>query len=276
MGHHHQASGNKLGFAVLLNLLISIGQLAGGLWSGSLSLLTDALHNFSDVLSLLLSWFTNRLAIKPANSIYTFGYKRAEILSAFVNALSLIVIALLLSVEAIKRFIHPVPVASQWVIYFALISIVVNVLSVGLLHNDAKHNLNMKSAYLHLLTDVMTSVAVLIGGLLMKYYDIYRIDSVLSIVIAGYLIFSGWKIIKHSIRILMQAVPEQVDLNQLTAQIAKLNAVKSIEKIYLWQLNENEWYLYLSLLIETDKKHIIKNQIQKMLPKQAHVFIETI
>ncbi len=269
--HHHQASGKNLGIAVILNLLISVGQLIGGLLSGSMALLTDALHNFSDVLSLLLSWFTNRLAQKPADLQFTFGYKRAEILAAFVNALTLVFIALFLIIEAVKRLYNPEPVLSQWVIYFALGSIGINVLSVVLLHNDTKHSLNIKSAYLHLLTDVMTSVAVLIGGLLMKYFHIYWIDSLLSVLIAGYLIYSSLDIIRHSIRILMQASPKEVDLDLIKKQILSLEGVQSVDKIHFWQLNEHDFFAHIFLQYSENDARILQAKIQDFIPENTQV-----
>ena len=269
--HHHQASGKNLGIAVILNLLISVGQLIGGFLSGSMALLTDALHNFSDVLSLLLSWFTNRLAQKPADLQFTFGYKRAEILAAFVNALTLVFIALFLIIEAVKRLYNPEPVLSQWVIYFALGSIGINVLSVVLLHNDAKHSLNIKSAYLHLLTDVMTSVAVLIGGLLMKYFHIYWIDSLLSVLIAGYLIYSSLDIIRHSIRILMQASPKEVDLDLIKKQILSLEGVQSVDKIHFWQLNEHDFFAHIFLQYSENDARILQAKIQDFIPENTQV-----
>jgi len=269
--HHHQASGKNLGLAVVLNLLISVGQLIGGLFSGSMALLTDALHNFSDVLSLLLSWFTNRLAQKPADLQFTFGYKRAEILAAFVNALTLVFIALFLIIEAVKRLYNPEPVLSQWVIYFALGSIVINVLSVVLLHNDAKHSLNIKSAYLHLLTDVMTSVAVLIGGLLMKYFHIYWVDSLLSVLIAGYLIYSSLDIIRHSIRILMQASPKEVDLDLIKTQILSLSAVQSVDKIHFWQLNEHDFFAHIFLQYSGKDLSALQIKIQDFMPENTQI-----
>ena len=275
--HQHQAQGKNLGIAVFLNLLISAGQLVGGLISGSLSLLSDALHNFSDVLSLLLSWFAHRLARKPANSTYTFGYKRAEILAAFVNALTLIIIAVFLIIEAIKRSFHPEKIESVWVIYFALASIVINVLSVLLLHQDARHSLNIKSAYLHLLTDVMTSVAVLIGGLLMKYYEIYWVDSLLSMLIAGFLIFSSWNIFRHSLRILMQATPEHLDLQELKEQMLSYPEIKQIIDLHIWSLDEHENYLQVKISLQSDMScqdfEILKEKIEKLLPENIKFYL---
>src|SRR5690606_31010492 len=157
--------------------------------SGSLALLSDALHNFSDVLSLVFSYAAHKLSRKKASLNQTFGYKRAEVIAAFVNALTLIIVALYLIFEATQRFFHPEPIASGLVIWLSILGIVANGISVLLIKADAKKSLNMRSAYLHLFTDMLASVAVLIGGLLMKFFGWYWVDSVLTFIIAIYLIF---------------------------------------------------------------------------------------
>ncbi len=240
--HSHELSGWKIGIAILLNLLITISQFIGGIISGSVALMSDALHNFSDVISLFLSFFTNRLAKKKSTVRQTYGFKRAEILSTFINSVTLIAVAVFLIVEAFESFLNPKPVQSNIVIFFALGSIIINFLSVLLLHKDAKDSMNIKSAYLHLLTDVMTSVAVMIGGILMKYFDIYRIDSILSILIAVYLIFSSYKLLLASIKILMQFTPHDVDIHNINKKIIEIKDVKNVHHVHLWQLNDKELF----------------------------------
>ena len=170
--HHGDLRGRNLVISIFLNLLITAAQVVGGLVSGSLALLSDALHNFSDVLSLVISYVANRLAKKKASKYKTFGYKRAEILAAFINAATLIIVAILLIIEAIERFKNPQEIESNLVIWLSLLGIVANGFSVLLLKKDSNTNMNMRSAYIHLLTDMLASVAVLIGGLLMQFYKI--------------------------------------------------------------------------------------------------------
>jgi len=250
--HHHHISGKNIGITIVLNILITVAQIVGGVISGSMALLTDALHNFSDVISLLLSWFTNRLAKRKSTVKQTYGYKRAEILAAFVNSATLIMIAIYLIVEAVSRFRNPEPVLSGLVIWFAAGSIAVNFLSVMLLSKDAKESMNMKSAYLHLLTDVITSVGVMIGGILMKYYEIYSIDSLLSILIAGYLIFSSYKILWSSIKILMQFTPEEANLEKISLEITDLDEIKNIHHVHIWQLNDKEFHFEAHIEFKRD------------------------
>ena len=186
---HHKLSGRNLLISIFLNILITTAQIIGGIISGSLALISDAVHNLSDVISLVISYIANLLTNKKKQTLEkTFGYKRAEIIAAFVNAATLIVIAVFLGIEAIKRFNNPKIINSELVIWLALLGIAFNGFSVLLLRKDAAHNMNMRSAYLHLLSDMLTSVAVLAGGLLMKYFEIYWVDAVLTILISIYLL----------------------------------------------------------------------------------------
>ena len=168
--HHHDTKGRNLLVSIVLNILITISQVIGGVISGSLALISDALHNFSDVMSLVISYIANKYAKKKASFDKTFGYKRAEIIAAFVNASSLMLVAAYLIYEAIHRFFDPEEIESGLVIWLALLGVVANGFSVLLLRESSKENMNMRSAYLHLITDMSASVAVLIGGLLMKYF----------------------------------------------------------------------------------------------------------
>src|SRR5690554_39575 len=208
MSHTHHTHSYKdvkdrnLLISIFLNVLITAAQIIGGLASGSLALLSDALHNFSDVISLIVSFVASKLSKQKASINRTFGYKRAEILAAFVNASTLIIVAVLLIIEAIKRFQHPQEIETHLVIWLALIAILFNGFSVLLLKKDSKTNINIRSAYFHLLTDMFASVVVLIGGLLMKYYHVYWVDSLLTFLIALYLIYVGLDLLKSSTKML--------------------------------------------------------------------------
>lgn len=240
--HHHPIlSGKKLLLSILLNLLITIAQLIGGFVSGSLSLISDAVHNLSDVVSLIISYVANLLTIKKKQTLrYTFGYKRAEIIAAFINAVSLIVVAIFLGIEAIKRFSEPHVIGSDLVIGLAILGIAVNGFSVLLLKSDAKHNLNMKSAYLHLLTDMLTSVAVLIGGLLMKFYEIYWIDAVLTLIISIYLLYLSWDILITSLKVLMLFVPKHLNIDDVVNEVSSMEGIRNVHHVHLWQLNDKD------------------------------------
>ena len=252
MGHHHghnhthdhsDLKGRNLVISILLNIGITVAQVVGGLLSGSLALLSDALHNFTDVISLIISYIANTLSKKKASFQKTFGYKRAEILAAFINAATLIVIAVLLIIEAVKRFQNPEEIESNLVIWLSLIAILGNGFSVLLLKKESETNMNMKSAYLHLFTDMMASVAVLIGGLLMKYYQVFWVDSVLTFVIALYLIWMGFDLLKDSTKVLMLFTPDTVPIKKIVDEINAFDSIKNVHHVHVWQLNEDEIHL---------------------------------
>lgn len=229
--------------SIFLNILITIAQVIGGIISGSLSLISDALHNFSDVLSLAVSYVADRYSKKDASVEKTFGYKRAEIIAAFVNSGTLIIVAVYLIYEAILRFANPQPIESGLVIWLAILGIAVNGFSVLLLYKESKSNMNMRSAYLHLFTDMAASVAVLGGGLLMEYFEWFWVDSLLTLLIALYLIVVGYSLLKRSYKILMLFTPDDLNLEVINEAICKIPEIKNVHHMHIWQLNEEETHL---------------------------------
>ena len=250
--HHHDTKGTKLVVSILLNVIITASQVIGGVISGSLALLSDALHNFSDVLSLLISYIAERLSKRSASITKTFGYKRAEIIAAFINSSTLLIVAVILIVESVERFVNPQEIESNLVIWLSAIAIVGNGLSVLLLRKEAGSNMNMRSAYLHLLTDMAASVAVLIGGLLMKYYQLWWVDSVLTMAIALYLIFMGYNLFKQSLKVLMLFTPAGIEIENIIKTINEFPSVQAMHHVHVWQANEDETHLEAHLDLHED------------------------
>ena len=273
--HHHDLKDRNLFISIILNIIITAAQVVGGILSGSLSLLSDALHNFSDVLSLIVSFVASKLSKQKASVFKTFGYKRAEILAAFINASTLVIVAVLLIIEAFKRFNNPVEIESNLVIWLSLLAIFANGFSVLLLRKSARGNLNMRSAYLHLLTDMMASVAVLIGGLLMKFYELYWVDSLLTFLIAIYLIWVGYDLLKKSTRILMLFTPDQVDIEDLVATVNNIPKVNRLHHVHVWCLNDDELHLEAHLdfteNIKLSEFNDILHQIEDILHDDYYI-----
>lgn len=269
--HHHEVQGKNLLFSIVLNLVITVAQVIGGILSGSLALISDALHNFSDVISLVFSYVAHKLSRKKASVNQTFGYKRAELIAAFVNAITLIVVALFLIYGATERFFNPQEIKSELVIWLSILGIVVNGLSVIMLKKDADKNLNMKSAYLHLFTDMLASVAVLIGGLLMKYYQWFWVDSVLTLLIAVYLVFVGADLLKKSTQMLMLFTPSHLDINEIVREVHKIAGVKRLHHIHVWYLNEEELHLEAHLDCLEDIK---MSEFNEMLHQMEQVLLD--
>ncbi len=252
--HHHDTGGKNLGITILLNVGITVAQVIGGIISGSMALLSDAAHNFSDVLALIISWIAKKLTGKEQTISRTFGYKRAEIFAAFINSATLIIIAVILATEAVERLINPQPVTADIVIWLAGLSIILNGLSVLLIKKGSKESINIKSAYLHLFTDMLTSIAVLAGGFAMKYLNWYWLDGILSIAIAAYLIYSSWEIFADTLKIMMQFTPKSVDLKKIALQIQSVEGIKNIHHIHVWQLDEHEIIFEAHVDLEKDIK----------------------
>lgn len=273
--HKHEVTGSNLVYSILLNLLITIAQIVGGIISGSLALISDALHNFSDVLSLVFSLIAHKLSRRKASINNTFGYKRAELIAAFINAITLIIVALFLVYEAATRLFHPEPIKSGLVIWLAILGIVVNGGSVLLLKKDSEHNLNMKSAYLHLLTDMMASVAVLVGGLLMKFYGWFWVDSVMTLLIAFYLIYVSYDLIKSATKMLMLFTPEFIDIKELVREVHKVKGVNKLHHIHVWHLNDEELHLEAHLDCSEDIKmsefNELLHEVEKVLFEKFNI-----
>lgn len=277
MGHHHNhtKSQKKLLFSIILNIGITVSQVIGGFLSGSLALLSDALHNFTDVISLIISYVASVFSSKDASTQKTFGYKRAEIVAAFVNALSLIVISIILIFEAIERFLSPQEIQPNLVIILSFVAIIGNGFSVWLLKQDSSKNMNLKTAYLHLFTDLLASVAVLIGGLLMMYYQIYWIDSVLTLCIALYLVIISLDLFKKSFQILMLYTPKEISISDISELINGMDGIQKLHHIHLWQLNEDEVHLEAHLQFEKDIKlsdfETVLDDIEQLLKDKFNI-----
>ena len=266
--HHHHVSGKNLFITILLNIIITVAQIIGGIVSGSLALLSDAMHNFSDVLSLVIAYGANRLSSKPSNAEKTFGYHRAEILAALFNSSVLIGISIYLIIEAFGKLYHPQPIDSTWVIALGTLGIVVNALSVWMVKEDAEENMNLQAAYLHLLADVMTSIAVVVGGVLMYYFHIFWIDPVISIFIALYLLWASFGLVKGATFVLMQFVPKGINLNDVMKTIIAVPQIENAHHIHLWQLDDHRIHLEAHLDFNENITIEASNLIIDILEKQ--------
>lgn len=269
--HEHKVRGKNLVLTILLNVIITVAEAIGGFITGSMALLSDASHNLSDVISLIVTYAANRLSLRKATEKETFGFKRSEIIAAFINSSTLIVLAILILVEAIKRIAIPEPVSANWVIYLAILSIVINGLSVLLIVKDVHGNMNVKSAFLHLFSDMLTSIGVLISGLAMKYFQWFWIDSLISVAIAVYLIFMSWNILVNSLKILMQFTPDNLEFDKITDDIQQIEGIRNIHHIHIWKLDEHQIMLEAHIDLNNDVKitefETILNNISTCLKK---------
>jgi cobalt-zinc-cadmium efflux system protein len=241
--HHTQQSiqiSSRLFLSIILNAFITLVEIIGGIASNSLALISDAIHNLSDTLALTLAWLANRVSQRKPNARLTFGYKRFEILSAFINASVLTAISIYLIYEAVIRFLHPEPVKPTLMLAIAIIGLFANLFSVLFLHHDSTHSLNVKAAYLHLLGDTMSSLAVIGGAILIKFTNILWIDPVLTLLISIVIIVQAYRILRESIDILMQRTPDHLNLDEIRTLIERHPLVSNVHHIHCWQLHDND------------------------------------
>jgi len=278
--NHHSHSnlrGRKLIITIFLNLLITVVQILGAIFANSLALLSDAFHNFSDTSSLLLSYIANRLTRRKSTKEQTFGFKRAEIIAAFINSSFLLIVGALLIYESIERIFNPSEsdINAILVMSMAAFSILANGLSVMILKQDARENMNIRSSYLHLFTDMLSSIAVLLGGATIYFFNLTIVDPILSIAIAIYLMIFGWKLVVQSLKVLMQFTPPGMDIETIAKDLSQTKEVKNIHHGHLWQLTDHEYMFEAHIGFEKDlpisKACSVMNDMRIHLSKKYHI-----
>jgi cobalt-zinc-cadmium efflux system protein len=273
--HHHENPSGRLVISILLNGLITLVEIAGGIFSNSLALISDAIHNLSDTLALILAWLANKFSGRKPNARRTFGYKRFEILSAFLNASILTAISIYLIYEAILRFLQPESVRSGLMLIIAVIGLGANLISMLFLHRDSHKNLNIKAAYLHLLGDTLSSVAVVGGAILIYYSKILWIDPLLTLIISIVIIIQAYKILRESIDILMQSTPENLNLDEIKILLEKHPMIKNIHHVHCWRLQDND--ILFEAHIETSEDLLLSesgkllNEVEGILKNNFHI-----
>lgn len=271
--HDEQRKGNQKGLviAATITTIILILEFVGGLITNSLALLSDSGHMLSDVSSLLLSLFAMWLAARPPSSSKTFGYHRFEIIAAFINGITLFVIAGLIMIEAYKRLLEPQTVASGVMMTIALIGLIANVLSaVALLRQgDVKDNLNMRSAYLHIIGDALGSIGAIVAGILMYYYNWYVADPIISVVVAIIILRGAWRVIKQSVHILMEGTPEHIDPIRIRKLLESIDGVLDIHDLRVWTITSGVHSFTCHLLIESEgNSQTILNVASSIISKE--------
>lgn len=252
--HHHHIDPTEISpasfrFVAAMNFIITIAEFIGGFMSGSLALVSDAVHNLSDTVSIVLSYYAYKISKKGNDRKRTFGYKRAEVIAAFINSTSLIIISAYLIYEAIKRFKNPEHIDGKLMLIVAVIGLIANLISMFTLHKSSKHNMNIKSAYLHVLGDTISSVGVILGGIAIIKWGVYWIDPLVTALIAIYIAKESIGIIRTTSNIMMQGSPD-ICLDELEKNLLKINSVKNIHHVHTWMINENTFHFEAHIEVE--------------------------
>jgi cobalt-zinc-cadmium efflux system protein len=290
-GHHHghdhaidlQDVNRAFIVGIILNFLFVIIETVVGLTVHSLSLLSDAGHNLADVASLAMALIAIRLTKVKANQKYTYGYKKTTILVALLNAAILLVSIGAISYEAVQRIITPQPLPGKTISIVAAIGILINATTALLFFRSKEKDLNVKGAFLHLISDAIVSAGLVIGGIIIYYTGLYRIDSLLSIIIAIVILLSTWHLLKASLRLSLDGVPEGIDLTKVKNNISKINGVRDFHHIHIWAISTTENALTGHIVVAKNVdmesiekiKHNVKHALEHLNINHATLEIET-
>lgn len=276
-GHNHthrhddagKLVGKKLLLTIALNFVITAAQIVGGLLANSLALISDALHNFSDAVAVILAYIAFRLGKKPRTVRQTFGFRRSEIMAAFMNALMLIGLSIFLLIEAFRRFSEPGEVNGQLMFWMGLIGLVANAFSVFLLHKEKKENMNVRAAYLHLLGDALTSFAVIVGAGVIYLWEIHWIDPLVTILISLYILIHTISLLKESTAVLMQFTPKGVNLEEVKRELETFPMVANIHHIHAWILTDEHLYFEAHVNMKEDVALSETEKVKQLI--EAHM-----
>lgn len=273
--HNHDLNATKLLVSALLNVIITIAEIIGGLISNSLALISDALHNLGDSIAVFIAYIAHIISKKDYTDKKTFGYKRIEILAALLNAIILVVIVIFLIIEAIRRFQNPEPIKGLIMFVVAVIGLLANLFAVILISKESKKNINIKAAYLHLFGDTISSVAVILGAIFIYFLGVYWIDPLITILIGIYLLKETYSVLKSVVDILMQGTPKNLDLKKVKHVIEQLPEVDNIHHIHAWNLNDREIHFECHVDLVKDSKvsdtERIRNKIHEILLNKFHI-----
>jgi cobalt-zinc-cadmium efflux system protein len=229
----------RLSWSLFLTLGFVVVEAAAGVFSNSLALLTDAAHNLTDVIALGLSWFAIRITAQPANARKTYGYHRAGILVALVNSTTLVLISIGIFYEAYKRFLSPPEVQSGILIGVGLVAVVVNLVTALLVHRGSESDLNLRSAFIHLMGDVISTVGAVIAGVLIFFTGANWLDPLVSVLIGFLILYNAWGILQETVEILLESTPRDVDIKKMVSDITEVDGVIGVHDLHVWSLTRS-------------------------------------
>lgn len=239
--HQHEISEktiSRLMLSFIINMLLTVVEIIGGVIAGSVSLIGDALHNTSDAFSILIAIIAFKIGHKKANSHYTYGFKRAETIGAFVNLILLFVAGCYLAVEGIEKLIFPNEIDGGMIIWVSVLALIIDSATAGLSHQGSDHNSNMKLLFLHNLADALGSVGVIVSGICALYFKLYRVDGIIALGIAVYMIYQAVLAFPKLVNILMNAAPDNLNLDEIKKALSELDGVNDVHHLHLWCIYE--------------------------------------
>jgi len=277
--HHGPESDRGLLVAVGINVLLTLAQVMGGIISGSLSLIADALHNLSDAASLGIALFARTLSRKPADEFKTFGYQRAEVIAALINLTLLVTISLYLIYEAIWRIVEPQVITGWIIILVAGIALIIDMITALITFRMSKDSINMKAAFLHNLSDALASIGVIMAGTLILLYEWYWVDTLITFLIAGFVLWQGLTLLPKTIHLLMEGTPEELSSEDIKLSAEKINQVEDVHHIHIWHLDEHRIALEAHVVVTADELkevEVIKDKLKLLLKDEFNITHSTL
>jgi len=277
--HHGTASGRVLVWSLFATSAFVVFELAAGIRAHSLALISDAGHNATDALALLLAWFAVYLQTKPADESRTFGYHRAGVLAAFVNALTLVLLSIWILYESWVRLLNPVPVDETTMLWVAAGAMLLNGGIMLGLHRTGEKDINIRGAFLHMLGDLLGSAAIVIGALTIRATGWLRIDPLLSVAISLLVVWTAWDIIRESLNILLEGLPRGLDLSEVSGAIQNIDGVLDVHDLHIWSLGSTSSALSCHVLIEDmppSQSDRILHDLNHVLGDRFHVHHTTV
>jgi len=272
--HHPLAVGSKLKYGILLTGLILAVELIGGFLSHSLALLSDAGHVFADVIALSLSWYGVRQAERPASSRMTFGYHRVGVLVALFNGVSIFAIAVVIFYEAYRRWLQPPEVNSLLMLAAALVGLGVNVFIAFWLRREQRSNLNVRSAFWHVLGDALASIGVIIGAIIIMLTGWFIVDPIISVLIGFIITLAAWRILREGLKVLLEAVPHQIDVDRMARDLQKIPGVKGVHDVHVWSISPELHAMSCHVLVDDmrmSQAAEIRQRVEKVLRRRFDI-----
>jgi len=281
--HSHGTSGaaTKLKYGLIITGVILVLEIAGGILSNSLALLSDAGHVFADGIALALSWYGVRQAARPSSSRMTFGYHRVGVIIAIVNAVSILAIAGIILFEAYQRFYQQPEINSVMMLVVAVIGLAANIFVASWLHKEQGESLNVKSAFWHAVGDALASVGVIAGAIIIMFTKLYWVDAAVSVLISLIIIFAAWGIFREGMRILLEAVPRDISIKEVQKAMKSIPAVKDIHDLHIWSISSNLHSMSCHVLVDdcsVSQAESVRQQIEDMLREKfgiSHTTMQT-
>ncbi len=269
-----QQTVQRLAVALFLTLAFVLVEAGAGFFANSLALLTDAAHNLTDVIALALSWYAVRLTLQPSNSQKTYGYHRAGILVALANSTTLVIIALGIFYEAYRRFMSPPEVKAGIMVVVGLIAVVVNFATAWLVRHGSDHDLNLRSAFVHLMGDVVSTMGAVVAGAIIYFTRADWLDPLVSVLIGILILYSAWGIVRETVEILLEATPRDLDMETMVEDIRGVDGVLGVHDLHVWSLTQNLRTMSAHILtadVPISRGAVIQSRVNELLSNRYNI-----